>query len=323
VAVDVNIVAIGAKGADAAGDDSGAAYVYNLANASADIVVTGDVSPDPGAVGGVLIYMFTATNNGPADAAGVLLVADISNGATITSASSTQGACNGAGCKLGAIANGATATVTFLAIPSATGTVSGTAKAASAVNDAHPDNSNVAMSSVVQQAADNTATGTEVTIQPVDPRTGTFPVTATFAQVDISGLTTLSNGFNGPGPPTGYTLIDPPLAYDLSTNAAHTGAIDVGVSYSGETFTSSESGIALFQLQGSTWTDRTTSLDTGNHVISGQVSSLSTLAIFEVQAAPPTAPVPGLSGMALVVLASAIGATVLVQLRRDRGAAPG
>jgi len=79
----------------------------------------------------------------------------------------------------------------------------------------------------------------------------------------------------------------------------------------------------LFQLQGSTWTDRTTSLDTGNHVISGQVSSPSTLAIFEVHAAPPTAPVPGLSGMALVVLASAIGATVLVQLRRDRGAAPG
>ena len=54
VAVDANIVAIGAKGADAAGDDSGAAYNYNLANASADIVVTGDVSPDPGAVGGVL-----------------------------------------------------------------------------------------------------------------------------------------------------------------------------------------------------------------------------------------------------------------------------
>ena len=52
--MDANIVAIGAKGADAACDNSGAAYVYNLANASADIVVTGDVSPDPGAVGGVL-----------------------------------------------------------------------------------------------------------------------------------------------------------------------------------------------------------------------------------------------------------------------------
>ncbi len=141
--------------------------------------------------------------------------------------------------------------------------------------------------------------------------------------MDISGLTTLSSGFNGPGHPTGYTPIDPPLTYDLSTNAAHTGAIDVGVSYSGATFTSSGSGIALFQLQGSTWTDRTTSLDTGNHVISGQVSSPSTLAIFEVHAAPPTAPVPGLSGTALVVLAGAIGATVLVQLRRDHGAAPG
>lgn len=56
----------------------------------------------------------------------------------------------------------------------------------------------------------NTQPGPTVTVSPVDPNTGTAPVTLTFASVTSAGQTTLTISDTGPPPPAGFSLGDPP-----------------------------------------------------------------------------------------------------------------
>jgi len=130
-----------------------------------------------------------------------------------------------------------------------------------------------------------TPSGTDVKVDPVDPNPvvpGTS-VEVTFAQVTESGTTTVtSSPDSGTPPPTGFSLGDPPVYFDITTTAILPldSPITVCISYP-ELMYGDENKLRLFHLQGGVWEDVTTSLDTTNNIICGASTSLSPFAILE------------------------------------------
>src|SRR5437868_510563 len=52
----------------------------------------------------------------------------------------------------------------------------------------------------------NTPIGTRVIVTPVDPRTGSTPVTITFDEVLVTGITSVASSAAGPAPPDGFRV---------------------------------------------------------------------------------------------------------------------
>ena len=125
----------------------------------------------------------------------------------------------------------------------------------------------------------STPTGTNVSTQITDPVTGESPATLTFSNVTQAGETTLTQSTSGPPPPSGFELGDTPIYFDISTTAVFSGPVDLCVTYSDADVTD-EANLKLFHYEGGAWMDVTTSLDTVNNVLCGQVSSLSPFAVF-------------------------------------------
>ena len=126
----------------------------------------------------------------------------------------------------------------------------------------------------------NTPVGTNVVVRPLDTTTSTRPVTVAFSAITASGDTSLTTNSSGPAPPSGFTLGDPPIYYNLTTTAAYTPPITVCIDYTGVNYTD-ESQLGLFHYEGGAWVNRTSSVDTAGNVICASVSSLSPFAIFE------------------------------------------
>ena len=159
----------------------------------------------------------------------------------------------------------------------------------------------------------NTPIGTSV---PVSPVAG---VTVTFAEVTAVGDTTATI-IGGPPPPSGL-LVDG-LVYDISTTATVVPPIIVCLPY-----TASNPAPALYHYEDiptPAWVDRTTSVDTVNHIVCGTVSSLSPFAV--MMPAPTTynfvgffQPVDNLPTLNLASAGSAI--PVKFSLSGDQGLA--
>jgi hypothetical protein len=128
---------------------------------------------------------------------------------------------------------------------------------------------------------ENTPVGGNVVVQLIDPTTLTTPVTVTFEKVMTGGATLLSTSQTGSPPPSGHKPGQPSTYYDLSTTAGISGKAKVCIDYSGIQF-NQEARIRLFHYQNDSWTDITSSLDTGSDVICGLSESLSPFAIFEL-----------------------------------------
>jgi probable HAF family extracellular repeat protein len=126
----------------------------------------------------------------------------------------------------------------------------------------------------------NSPAGNAVVAQPIDEGTGTSPVTLTFDQVTSGGATTLTISNTGPNPPEGFSLGDPPTYYDLFTSALYIDDIKICIDYSTVSY-STPSALRLFHYENDVWVDVTTSLDTANETICGEVTSLSPFAIFQ------------------------------------------
>ena len=123
---------------------------------SADLMITKDVSPNPVAVGGNLIYTLVVQNNGPGLANNVTVIDTLPPNVSYVSAGSSQGSCNQANgtvtCLLGNMGIGATANITIIVIPtsaipltntacvSAVRPLAGASAAASVNSDPNPDN---------------------------------------------------------------------------------------------------------------------------------------------------------------------------------------
>lgn len=118
-----------------------------------------------------------------------------------------------------------------------------------------------------------------VVVSPIDARTGTTPLTLTFAEVTHAGDTSLVTSNVGLPPPTGFKLGTPPIYYELATTATFSGPFSVCVDYSGVDFPD-ETQLAFFHFEHTAWIDRTLSHDLATKRICASVASLSPFAIF-------------------------------------------
>jgi uncharacterized repeat protein (TIGR01451 family) len=124
----------------------------------ADLALTLADSPDPVTIRSELTYTATITNGGPTPATGVTLVAELPADATFVSASGAACTRGGKGksdgtltCSVGALATGASATVTILVRPSRAGTLTLTARVrADQPDPAGSDNSDTETTTVIR-----------------------------------------------------------------------------------------------------------------------------------------------------------------------------
>jgi hypothetical protein len=142
----------------------------------------------------------------------------------------------------------------------------------------------------------NTAVGSNVTVQPVDPTNNSTPVTLTFQQIAAPGNTTLTSGSTNPSTqplPANFKLGSPATFFDISTTASFTPPVKVCISYNGVTY-HDESQIKLLHFNALTqhWNDITTPpVDTVNKIVCGSSSSLSPFVLAEANQ-PPVITVP-------------------------------
>ena len=128
----------------------------------------------------------------------------------------------------------------------------------------------------------STTVGTDVTVSPVDPSTGSSPVTLSFASVTAPGTTTVTSSSTGAPPPLAFKMGTPPVYYELETSASYSGAIIVCFDYMPTSFRKA-SNLRLFHGGASGgWTDITTSNDASGGKICGSVTSLSPFALAEL-----------------------------------------
>jgi hypothetical protein len=100
-----------------------------------------------------------------------------------------------------------------------------------------------------------------------------------FDSVTQAGTTTVSVPLPGTyQTPSAFSLGDPPLYFDISTTAQFTGKITVCVSYDSASFPAGATP-SLFHYEGGAWKDVTTSVNTVDKVICGEVTSLSPFAV--------------------------------------------
>jgi uncharacterized repeat protein (TIGR01451 family) len=132
---------------------------------SADLAVSIVDSPDPLTVGSNITYAITATNNGPNASETVRVTSTLSFVTSLVSTTSSAGSCVGVlmiDCQLGALASGATATITIVARTLLSGTATTTTTISSATSD--------------PSAANNTATTTTtVTAVPREACAASYP----------------------------------------------------------------------------------------------------------------------------------------------------
>lgn len=181
---------------------------------------------------------------------------------------------------------GAPGAPAWLSVDSATGLLSGTPPAAGTFNVAisatntFGDTGSATLGVTV--APPNTSTGSDVTIDPIVP-SGSPTVGLTFTSVTGSGETTVTviDPTTDPAaepPPSGFTLGDSPVYYEIETTASFTGPVEVCFNYTGVNLGTGTP--RLFHFVGGVWTDITTSVDTVNSVICGTTTSFSPFAIF-------------------------------------------
>ena len=173
------------------------ASAQTTVNAAADLSLTKSDSPDPVLVGGTLTYTLTAHNSGPQDTTGVSLTDTLPNGVEFVSATPSQGLCDEASgtvtCSLGALASGASATVTIDVTPQSAGSITNQASVTSDLPD--PD------------AADASATAT-TTVDPVADLSLTKSDSPDPVLAEHELTYTLSVHNAGPSSAAGATLID-------------------------------------------------------------------------------------------------------------------
>jgi probable HAF family extracellular repeat protein len=144
----------------------------------------------------------------------------------------------------------------------------------------NPDGDYMGWLAVLEQNVPNTQPGPDVVVEPADTNTGQAPVSLTFQEVTVAGETTLTTS-QGAEPPTGFKLGNPATFYELETTAEFNGSVEICINYSGVSY-DDEPGLRLFHFEDGAWIDVTTSLDTENDIICGQVTSFSPFAILEL-----------------------------------------
>jgi YVTN family beta-propeller protein len=131
-----------------------------------------------------------------------------------------------------------------------------------------------ALGQFIRSGPPNTPTGSNVV---VSVATGS---TVTFTTVSSAGETFLSRSESGPTSPTGFSFGDPPTYYDLTTTAGFSGSVTVCFAYNPAQFVD-PSNLRIVHFENNAWAGVTTSNNTSNNTICGQVNGFSVFAIVE------------------------------------------
>jgi uncharacterized repeat protein (TIGR01451 family) len=127
----------------------------------ADLSITKSGSPNPVVSGNQLTYTITVTNNGPQNATGVTVTDPLPATVHFNSVSSTQGTCTRSTtttpktkdgtvtCGLGALSNGASATVTIVVTATQPGMLTNTASVSGDQTDPNPANNSATATTIV------------------------------------------------------------------------------------------------------------------------------------------------------------------------------
>jgi hypothetical protein len=112
---------------------------------------------------------------------------------------------------------------------------------------------------------------------------GSATLGLTFSSVTGAGETTVdvidpTSDPSAVAPPTGFTLGDSPIYYEIETTASFTGPVAVCFNYTGIDLGAGTP--RLFHYTDGAWVDITTSVDEINHVICGTTTSFSPFAVF-------------------------------------------
>ncbi len=146
------------------------------------------------------------------------------------------------------------------------------------------DNNQAGAAWVYVSSNSPTPAGSNVSVQPVDPTTGTTPVTITFSNVTTPGTTSVTTTGTGTPPPNGFKLGDPPVYYSVDTTAGYSGPIHICIDYSNISY-GSEKDLKLFHWSSTTnsWKDVTDPgyPDLVHHIICGTITSFSLFGAFE------------------------------------------
>lgn len=129
----------------------------------------------------------------------------------------------------------------------------------------------------------NTHTGSGVAVAPVDSVSGATPVTVTFDNVSVEGITSLTTGPSGPPLPANFQLVgSPPVFFEISTTATYSGDITVCIDYSALGIPPADRPfleLQHFDTSMVDWDGITDSNDQINQIICGTVTSLSPFAL--------------------------------------------
>jgi hypothetical protein len=143
----------------------------------------------------------------------------------------------------------------------------------------------------------NTQVGTNVDVDLNGDASAPGGVSISFAQVTGAGDTAGTTANSCPTVPAGFSVGTPALCYDLTTTAVFNGKIEVCINYSGISFVPPPlgTGRTLLHYEGGAWVDVTTTDDTVNHIICGDVNSLSPFVVAETVGAPPAVSPPSIA----------------------------
>jgi len=182
--------------------------------ASADLAVVKTASTPNPVVGTNVTFTIVVSNNGPSDAAAVVVNDALPSGYTFVSANPSTGTYNGTAWTVGTLANGASATLTVTATVLATGNYANTATATSSTGDPTPGN--------------NTSTSTPTPVASADLAVVKTASTATpTVGTDITFTIVVNN--NGPSDAAAVVVNDPlPTGYTFVSANASTGTYNNG-----------------------------------------------------------------------------------------------
>jgi uncharacterized repeat protein (TIGR01451 family) len=248
---------------------------------------TADLSVSVAPAGGSAATV-TVTDLGPAAASNVVLTDTLDRFGFVSATPSQGGPCTFAApvvtCPLGAIAAGASATVTMVVTAPSQGWAAQTLRAVSDALDPNPANNAARVGPALSSF--NTPAGANVVVSAADSSGDT--ATVTFASVTRVGATTISASAATSPAPTGFRFGTPAVIYDVSSNADFAGPITVALRFNPASF-HHPAKVHLFHLENGFWVDRTVGVNLAAATVSAVTSTLSPFIVVEPLNNPPVA----------------------------------
>lgn len=126
----------------------------------------------------------------------------------------------------------------------------------------------------------NTFPGSNVTVIASNPDGTPSGITLTLASVTDTGYTTSTTTQTGPALPQGYIAPSTPAYYDINTTVAYSLPLTVCIQYDPAQY-GDPNNVRLLHYANNGWSDVTTSNDTNDHILCGEVTSLSPFVVVQ------------------------------------------